>query len=88
MEKYYPYDCKRCGACCRHVDLIDEMKSFNRGDGVCKNLTEDNLCKIYSERPLLCNGEYVYEKFFSNMAVEDFHKVISKLCDKFREAQA
>ena len=87
MEKYYPYSCERCGDCCRHVDSIAEMKNFNRGDGVCKHLTADNLCEIYSERPPLCRGEYVYEKFFADITVEEFHGIISTLCKKIREAE-
>ncbi|MBR2734034.1 MAG: hypothetical protein IKD80_07295 [Selenomonadaceae bacterium] len=86
--KYYPYPCARCGACCRHVDRIAQMASFNRGDGVCKHLTANNLCAIYAERPTLCNGEQVYKKFFSDMTVEEFHGIISQLCKKLREAGA
>lgn len=78
MEKYYPYDCKQCGNCCRHIDLVKELAGLDRGDGVCKNLGENNLCKIYSERPSVCNGKYVYEKFYSHMTVEDFHKMAKK----------
>ena len=84
MEKYYPYDCKQCGNCCRHVDIFAEMKNFDRGDGVCKFLTEKNLCKIYEERPPLCNGKFVYEKFFPNLTVEEFHKIIEKICRELR----
>ena len=84
MEKYYPYNCKQCGNCCRHVDAIEQMKNFDRGDGVCKNLTENNLCKIYPERPPLCNGKFVYENFFSDMTVEDFHKKIAKICRELK----
>ena len=87
MERYYPYPCERCGDCCRHVDLIDEMKCFDRGDGVCKHLTADNLCEIYLERPPLCNGEYVYKKFFADMTVEDFHQQTKELCRKIRRRE-
>lgn len=87
MDKYYPYPCERCGDCCRHIDLIDDMEDYNRGDGVCKHLTADNLCEIYSERPPLCNGEYVYKKFFDDMTVEDFHKQIQELCKKIRRRE-
>ena len=87
MKKYYPYPCERCGDCCRHVDLIDEMKSFDRGDGVCKHLTANNLCEIYSERPPLCNGEYVYKNFFADMTVADFHQQTQKLCRKIRRRE-
>ena len=84
MEKYYPYDCKRCGNCCRHIDLVKELKDLNRGDGVCKNLTEKNLCKIYKSRPAVCKGKFVYENFYSDMTVEDFHKMAKKICEELR----
>ena len=84
MEKYYPYDCKRCGNCCRHIELVEEMKSFDRGDGVCKYLTNDNLCQIYSQRPNICNGQYIYENFYSNISVAEFHEIISNLCEMIR----
>lgn len=80
MEKYYPYACKRCGRCCRRVDLVDELAYLDRGDGVCKNLTDENLCRIYAERPPLCNGKYLYENFFPNMTVAEFHEMIAALC--------
>ena len=85
--EYYPYSCKRCGTCCRHVDLIANMKSFDRGDGVCKHLTAENLCAIYDERPPLCNGEYLYKNFFSDITVEEFHKIISMLCKDVRRRE-
>ena len=87
MERYYPYPCERCGECCRHVDLFAEMKRFDRGDGVCKHLTADNLCEIYSERPPLCNSEYLYEKFYSGMTVEEFHQMMRGLCEKIRRRE-
>lgn len=87
MEKYYPYPCERCGDCCRHVDLIEAMKNFDRGDGVCKHLTTENLCEIYSERPPLCNGKYVYENFYSDMAAEDFNNLMIELCHEIRRRE-
>ena len=84
MEKYYPYPCKHCGCCCLHVDLIEEMKIFDRGDGICKNLTENHLCGIYSQRPRFCNGQYFYETFYSHMSIKEFHDMMSKLCEEIR----
>lgn len=63
------------------------MKTFNRGDGVCKHLTADNLCAIYSERPPLCNGEQVYKKFFSGITVEEFHQIVGMLCKEVRRRE-
>ena len=87
MEEYYPYKCERCGDCCRHVDLIEAMKIFDRGDGVCKHLTADNLCEIYNERPTLCNSEYLYENFYSDMTVEEFHQTMQELCNEIRRRE-
>ena len=87
MERYYPYPCERCGECCRHVDLIAEMKNFDQGGGVCKHLTAENLCEIYSERPPLCNGEYLYKNFYSDMTVEDFHQLMNMLCKDVRRRE-
>ena len=87
MEQYSPYPCERCGDCCRHVDLIEAMKTFNRGDGVCKHLREDNLCEIYSTRPPLCNSEWLYKNFYSAMAVKDFHQMMQGLCKEVRRLE-
>ena len=87
MEKYFQYDCKRCGSCCRNVNLCEEMKMLDRGDGICKHLNENNLCRIYDKRPNLCNGQYVYEHFYSQMTVADYHKMIAKLCEQIRGNQ-
>lgn len=50
------FDCRRCGACCRSIGASDvqELQLLNRGDGVCRHLTADNLCAIYDKRPALC----------------------------------
>lgn len=87
MEKYYPYPCECCGGCCLHVDLIEEMKIFDRGDGVCENLTDNNLCKIYSNRPKFCDGKFFYENFFADMSVNEFHKMMKNLCVEIRRRE-
>ena len=70
-----------------HVDLIEEMKIFDRGDGVCENLTDNNLCKIYSNRPKFCDGKFFYENFFADMSVTEFHKMMKNLCVEIRRRE-
>ena len=84
MEKYYPYNCAQCGNCCRHVDLIEEMCQFDRGDGVCKYLLSNNKCAIYENRPNLCNGEYVYYRYYKNISVDEYHEIIKSYCNAIR----
>lgn len=46
------WECYKCGSCC-HVGGIG-IPEFNRGDGVCIHLTDNNLCDIYDKRPNIC----------------------------------
>ena len=41
------FKCDKCGECCRHLDESELYQEIDRGDGVCKFLT-DNLCSIYA----------------------------------------
>lgn len=59
--------CTKCGLCCRNIDKIPELKSFDAGDGRCIHLTKDNLCEIYPSRPDICNVEKMYEIKFHNI---------------------
>ena len=85
MEGYYPFTCDRCGECCKHIDRIAELKNLDRGDGICIHLTNENLCEIYPDRPLLCNGEKVHEKFFPAMSVAEFHAMTWEFCKLIKE---
>jgi len=44
--------CTKCGACCRLAGVA--IPELDRGDDVCRHLTEENLCGIYEKRPILC----------------------------------
>ena len=73
MTNMFP--CSGCGACCRrvkqavqHHNITDKNHPLYfpyRWDksGACEHLGEDNKCKIYLKRPLLCNidkyAEYI-----------------------------
>ena len=51
----YEFPCTRCGACC--IFLPKHFGFDLREDGACIHLSEDNLCKIYDERPQLCRHQ-------------------------------
>ena len=73
------FECSKCGSCCKRVGLV--IEEFNRGDGVCKELTQDNLCAIYKDRPLICNIGILYEKCFSHVATrEEFFNFTYRCC--------
>ena len=83
MKKKFNCDC--CGLCCKNINRSNLLKNFNRGDGVCKFLSEKNLCKIYENRPIFCNVELGYEKIFSKLYSEDeFLKLNYEACNKLK----
>lgn len=66
------FECSGCGLCCKKINIaventkhIDELYFPYKWDnnGVCENLDSDNKCKVYDNRPLLCNIEKVAEVF-------------------------
>lgn len=73
------FPCTKCGACCRLIGNLPEMKDFNRGDGVCKNLTKDNLCKIYDSRPDICRMDKMQPPVMTN---QEWHRRNAIACNK------
>jgi Fe-S-cluster containining protein len=63
------FDCKQCGACCKIAGMIGIIRDadgnkMQREDGACIHLDDNNMCKIYEDRPDICrvkedlNGGY------------------------------
>lgn len=80
-------DCKGCKAyCCRLVGKFPYMEQYDRGDGVCRLLTDDNRCSDYEHRPPICNTELLYERYFSKfMSKNDYERMNADACKKLRE---
>jgi Fe-S-cluster containining protein len=49
---------------------VPELFEYDRGNGVCRYLTENNLCLIYSNRPTICNVEKMYDLYFKNTLLQ------------------
>ncbi len=78
------FKCQQCGACCKHLNKIHMLSSYDRGDGICKFLRNDNKCSIYNNRPLVCRGEYIYHKYYEGMDVIAYYDMLYDLCNKIR----
>lgn len=56
-----PFNCTRCGLCCRDVHLVPQVAHFDRGDGTCINLQAEAdgtyTCLIYDARPDACRTD-------------------------------
>ena len=72
--------CSKCGKCCRHIAGI--LPEFDLGDGTCCHLTEDGLCDIYDERPLICNVDRFFEECLKGkIRREDWYALNHKACN-------
>ena len=82
------FDCDCCGLCCRQVRKYpDFAKEYDRGDGVCKHLMNDNRCAIYETRPDICNVDLMYERYFFKIKTrEEFYKINKKQCESFKSS--
>lgn len=81
------FPCKKCGACCRHVDRSPLYVALDRGDGVCRYLS-GNLCSIYETRPLLCRVDLCYEMFFAGqMTKEDYYRRNLAACEELQKME-
>ena len=78
------FPCQKCGTCCRNIDKVEQLKDYDRGDGVCKWLI-DNLCSIYSSRPDICRIDYMYEKeYYKLYSKEEFYNLNLQGCKEIR----
>ena len=83
------FDCDRCGICCKNIRRANFSNDLDRGDGVCKHLTANNLCEIYSARPIFCNVDAYWEKFLSQtMSREKFHAMNHAACQRLKNLTA
>ncbi len=78
------FKCIQCGNCCRHLERSELYKDLDRGDGVCRYLS-DNLCSIYEDRPLLCRSEESYNEYFSEIYTrEEYYRLNEETCIKLQ----
>lgn len=79
------FQCDKCGACCRNLNLSPLCKELNRGDGICRYLS-GNLCSIYKDRPILCRIDESYDAFFAgSMSKDEYYRLNYEACDKLKD---
>ena len=80
--------CNQCGICCTQLDSNQLYVALNRGDGVCLHFNEsERMCRIYANRPDICNSETMYQRYFLHMSKEDFIAANQQLCKQASTSQ-
>ncbi|MFZ7307001.1 YkgJ family cysteine cluster protein [Avibacterium avium] len=67
----------------RRVNLSEQTRFLDRGDGVCHHFNErTNLCSIYQNRPLVCRVKDYYLAHLSNQySWEEFVRLNIEVCE-------
>lgn len=93
------FPCTGCGCCCKIINTLVGAANFlqlQRPDldlsfpygwdetGRCENLQEDNKCKVYESRPLICRVDEMGKAF--GMTAKDNHEMTAKHCNKIMES--
>lgn len=62
---------------------------LDRGDGVCYFLDDDSkLCSIYENRPLICNVDEMYKRFFrEEMTKEEYYNLNYESCKNIKRKE-
>jgi Fe-S-cluster containining protein len=79
------FPCIKCGLCCKTLKNIPILSEYDNGNGVCRYLA-NNLCSIYDSRPLVCNVEAMYSKYFApDMTEREFIIANLEACQKIAD---
>ena len=76
-------NCEGCKAyCCRIIGKL--VPELDDGSGSCLFL-KDNRCQIYDNRPLICNTDRLWEKYYSSMySKEEWIELNNKSCKELK----
>lgn len=83
------FPCTKCGACCKNIAGVEELETYDLGNGVCKYLDlKNNECKIYATRPNICKIDYMYEKHYAKYySKKQFYILNIEACKSLQEKE-
>lgn len=91
------FPCTACGSCCKRIKIVVENLDGVANNeenllyfpykwdetGKCEMLGDDNKCKVYDKRPLLCNVEAV--ALLLKLDRKDFYKTNAEVCNRLMD---
>jgi len=90
------FPCTKCGLCCKYIgyffenkesvfesaylSYIDNFPYKIKEDNSCEMLSDDGLCTVYHDRPLICNVSLMAETL--NLNITDYYLKSAKNCNE------
>jgi uncharacterized protein len=81
------FPCTSCGLCCQNITNIEELKTYDLGNGTCKYFDcISNECTIYSDRPDICRVDKMFDLVYNKkFTQEEFYIGNAKICNHLQE---
>jgi hypothetical protein len=81
------FPCSGCGLCCQNISNINELVSFDLGNGMCKYFNPLlKHCEIYDTRPEICRVDEMYNiQYYRNFTKEEFYIKNANACNALQE---
>jgi len=81
------FPCTSCGLCCQNITNIEELKTYDLGNGTCKYFDFiSNQCRIYETRPDICRVDKMFDLVYNKeFTLEEFYIGNAKVCNHLQE---
>ena len=88
------FPCTGCGACCRHIDNAKDVINTSPElafpyswdeSGRCEMLGDDDKCKVYETRPLMCNVDKLMKVY--NISKKKFYAINIEGCHRLMKQE-
>lgn len=88
-KKLSPFPCVQCGLCCQHVNLAEETRFLDRGDGTCRHYNAVSKgCNIYDRRPDICRVDLQFQLNYARLYTwEEFVALNLAVCHRLIEEE-
>lgn len=81
------FPCTKCGACCEHIaaaiEVFPDFPYKTDQTGRCEMLDSDNNCKVYENRPLICNIAKLGRAL--GMGKQEFFRMNITMCNQLMD---
>lgn len=81
------FPCSKCGICCQNITGIEELESYDMGNGTCKYFDiSSDMCTIYDTRPNICRIDKMFDlKYKKSFSKLEFYNLNAKACNELQE---